>query len=146
MKASQQNGNSDSVVGNLAGLGNDVATLVELQGQLFKADLNELSARARLSVVVMAVAAVVALGSVPVLVGGAGLLLATALNISNGMGLLLSAVAALVASGVALFFAVGGLRRSLDALQRSREELQRNIAWIRTVLAQSGRTLPRRRW
>src|SRR4051794_12443567 len=105
MKASQQNGNSDSVVGNLAGLGNDVATLVELQGQLFKADLNELSARARLSVVVMAVAAVVALGSVPVLVGGAGLLLATALNISNGMGLLLSAVAALVASGVALFFA-----------------------------------------
>jgi hypothetical protein len=146
MKPSQQNGSSDSVVGSIAGLGNDIATLVELQWKLFAADFNELVARARLSAVLLAAGVVLALGSVPVLVGGVGLLLASALNISSGLGLLLSALAAVILAGVAVALAVGGLRHSLDALRRSREELQRNIAWIRTVLVQSGRTLPRRRW
>jgi len=146
MSASQHNGNTDSVVGSIAGLGNDVATLGELQWKLFKADLKDLTARARLSIAILAVGVVVVVGSVPVLVAGAGLLLATALNISTGMGLLLSALAAVIISGGALAFAVLGLGRSLDALQHSREEFQRNVAWIRTVLVQSGRTLPRRRW
>jgi len=146
MNASQNNGNSESVVGSIAGLGNDIATLGELQLQLFAADFKDLTARARLSVGLLAAGAVVALGSVPVLVGGAGLLLATALHISNGLGLLLSALAAMILSGVALVFAVRGVQRSLDALQHSREELQRNISWIRTVLVHSGRSMPRRRW
>jgi len=146
MNASQNNGNSDSVVGSIADLGNDIATLAELQLQLFAADFKDLTARARMSVGLLAAGAVVALGSVPVLVGGAGLLLATALHISNGLGLLLSALAALILSGIALVFAARGLQRSFDALQHSREELQRNVSWIRTVLVHSGRSMPRRRW
>jgi uncharacterized membrane protein YhiD involved in acid resistance len=146
VSGSRNNGSGDSVVGSIAGFGNDVATLIELQLKLFQVDFKDLTVRAVVPVAVLGVGVVVLLGSVPVLIGGAGLLLASALGVSIGLGLLLAALAALVAAGVAMLFAVKALRRSLEALQRSREELQRNISWIRTVLVYSGRAVPRRRF
>lgn len=142
----QSNGSGEGVVGSIAEFGNDIATLTELQLQLFSFDLKAATARAVVPVAVLAAGLVILLGSVPVLVAGAGLLLAGALGISNGLGLLLASLAAMLVVGVAVPFAIGALRRSVDAFQRSREELQRNISWVRTVLVHSGRRMPRRRW
>jgi hypothetical protein len=88
----------------------------------------------------------VLLGSVPVLVAGVALLLAEALKISIALALLLTALAAMAGAGVVLTVAASRLRHSFDPLRRSREELVRNISWIRTVLVHSGRAVPRRRW
>ncbi|WP_406697302.1 phage holin family protein [Singulisphaera sp. Ch08] len=140
------NGSAESMVGSLAGFGNDVATLAELQLKLAALDFQETAARALVPLIVVVVGLVLILGSVPVAIGGGSLLIAQATGISIGLALLLTATVIL---GLAAFIVVVAGRKlgmSLEGFRRSREELVRNISWIRTVLAYSGRAVPRSRW
>jgi uncharacterized membrane protein YqjE len=132
------------VVGGIADFGNDVATLAELQLQLAQLDLQECVAQAKIPAAVIAAGLVVALGSVPVVLLGVAKLVALALNIGEGWGTLLTGIAALVLAAVASGVAAMRLTPSFTSLRRSREELARNVAWIRTVLVHSGRGVARR--
>jgi hypothetical protein len=139
------NGSAEGVVGTIAELGNDMATLAELQAKLAAVDFKESSERAVVPLVVALGGAIVAVGAVPVLLAGVAVLLASALSVSLGwMLLLVSALAILTAGGIA---AVAGNRlvHAFDTFRRSREELTRNLNWLRTVLVYSGRAVPRRR-
>jgi len=53
-------------------------------------------------------------------------------------------VTAIVLAGVVLTVCALRIPDALSGFRRSREELQRNIAWVRTVLVHSGRSMPRR--
>jgi Putative Actinobacterial Holin-X, holin superfamily III len=59
--------------------------------------------------------------------------------------LLLTAGVAIVLAVVVGVLAVPRLRKSFESFQRSREELARNVAWIKTVLTYSGRSAPSQR-
>ncbi len=133
------------LVGNIAEFGNDVATLVELQAKLAVHDAKDCVGKATLPVILLVGAAAVALGSVPILLLGAASLLARSTSLTPGAAQLLVAVAALAIAGVTAFLAWRSFGTSLESFRRSREELVRNISWIRTVLVHSGRMASRPR-
>jgi len=133
-------------VGSVAGLGNDIATLAELQAKLVALDFKESTSKAIVPLALGMAGLVVIVSSVPVIIVGVGLLVAEAFAISNALALLLTALAAIVVSGLVVYFAVRTLRRGVEVFRRSREELNRNLSWIRTVLMHSGRPAPKRRW
>lgn len=142
----QVNGSAEGVVGSIAEFSNDVATLAELQLKLVAEDFKEVQAKALLPLSLFLVGLVVLLGSVPVAVGGIALLVAQALSISIGWALLVTALVIMILTGLLAIFAGRRLVASFASFRRSREELVRNINWIRTVLVYSGRAVPRRRW
>jgi hypothetical protein len=145
---SQANGNGRSVpinapasavVRNLAEFGNDAATLAELQAKLAAIDMKEAGGRAAIPAGALAASLALLLGAIPVGLFGVADLIADHFRIRPGWALLMTAGgAALIALIVG---AVAGLRlgKSFEVFRRSRDELTRNLAWIKTVLANSGR-------
>jgi hypothetical protein len=132
------------VVGGLSEFVNDITTLVELQAKLAALDVSECTAAIKWPLAAIVVGAVLALGAVPVAIFGLAEVLAAALQISHGWALVLTAGAVLLLSGAAIAVSVRGLRSGLAYFRRSREELIRNLNWIRTVILYSGRSLHRR--
>jgi Putative Actinobacterial Holin-X, holin superfamily III len=134
-----------AVVSNLAEFGNDFATLAELQAKLAAIDLKETAGRAALPASLLAGALVLVLGSLPVLLAGVAELIEEYTAIDGGWALLLTAGVTLALA--AAIGAVGAFRigASFASFQRSGEELARNVSWIKTVLAYSGRSAPAQR-
>lgn len=134
----------EGVVGSLAEFGNDISTLAELQAKLTVIDLKESGRRALFPTILLAVALAILLGCVPIALVGVAYLLQDALSIDLGWSFLLTAGIALVL-GLALAGIAGYLlSRSFTSLRRSSEELSRNLAWIKTVVLHSGRSVRRR--
>jgi hypothetical protein len=128
-----------TVVGNIADFGNDIATLAELQAKLTALDAKECATRATVPLIVLGGGVVLALGSLPVILIGLADLIAAHSTLSPGAAQLIVGLVALAIAGLAGFFGLKGSMSSLDSFRRSREELVRNISWIRTVLVYSGR-------
>jgi hypothetical protein len=139
------NAPATAVVSNLAEFGNDFATLAELQAQLAAIDLKVSAGRAAMPAGLLAGALVLLLGSVPVLLVGVAALIAHYAGIGSHWALLVTAAGALALAGAIGALAVSRLRRSFESFQRSREELVRNVSWIKTVLTYSGRSAPSQR-
>jgi len=132
------------VVGGITGFGSDIATLAELQAQLAAADLKESLQKAILPLTLLVAGVICVIGALPIALLGVASLLAAALKISAAWAMLMTGG---VVMGVALIvMALSALRigPSFSSFRRSREELTRNLAWIRTVLLYSGRS-PKRR-
>jgi len=146
VNSGRANGSGEGVVGSIAGFGNDVATLAELQAKLIALDLKESAAKATLPLSMAVVGLVVLVSAVPVVIVGVGLLVAQAFTISNALALLLTAVTFMVVAVLLVVFALRELRRVIEIFRRSREELTRNVSWLRTVLVHSGRPATKRRW
>ena len=137
-------GRSNGVVGSVTELGNDVATLAELQAKLAALDFKESAELAVLPLRVGAAGWAVLLGSIPVLLLGVATLLASWLKINAGWALVLVAVVVMLLAWATVEIAGMKLSRCFQSFRRSREELFRNLSWIRTVLMYSGRSVPRR--
>lgn len=139
----QGNGKA-GVVDTLSEFGSDVATLFELQAKLIGVDLKESVGRAVVPAILVALALGLLLACFPVALVGVAVLISSALQLRLGWAFLLTAGVALVVAALVLVLAGTWLRRSFDTLRRSKDELIRNLAWIRTVLVQSSRSTPRR--
>jgi hypothetical protein len=133
------------MVGNIADFGNDIATLAELQFKLTALDAKECAARAATPIIFLVMGVALALGSLPVILIGLADLIAANTKLSAGLAQLIVGLVALVLAGVGGYVGLKGSMSSLDSFRRSREELVRNISWIRTVLVYSGRNTGRRR-
>jgi hypothetical protein len=131
------------LVSNIAEFGNDFATLAELQGQLAVQDARECASRAATPVIAIAVSALLMLAAMPVLLLAAADLISTSAGLSIGLSRLIVAGGSIVIAAVVGSVALGHARRSLESFRRSREELVRNVSWIRTVLVHSGRSTRR---
>jgi uncharacterized membrane protein YqjE len=139
------NGSAEGkVVSGIAEFINDIVTLAELQAKLALLDLNESLEKARLSLALVVVGVFFILASLPVALFGVAELLAAALKISHGWALLMTGAVVLVVAGIVVAVSAYRLVPSVSSFRRSREELSRNLAWIRTVLLYSGRSFPRR--
>ena len=133
----------ENVLESIGSLGGDIASLVELQAKLTAMDLKEAVGRATWPTTTLIIAAVVLVATLPVLLIGLAFVLASAFSISQGAALLITGLIFAVIAGVISAIAGMELVKSLQSFRRSNEELARNVAWIRTVVAQSGKSISR---
>ena len=129
-----------SVVGSLADLGNDVATLVELQAKLMAVDFKASASRAAVPMSAAAIGLATLVAALPVALLGVADLLARGVGIAAGWAMLIVALCAILMAGPIVYLSVREATRSLEPLRRSQEELVRNLSWLRTVLVYSGRS------
>jgi hypothetical protein len=121
-------------MGQIVGLARDAAALAELQAKLVALDYHEASENAAAPAVVAVVSLAATTASLPVGLLGASWLLAPALGISLGWAMLLTSGATLFVGGLTARLAGARIRRSFASFRRSREELERNLAWFRSRL------------
>jgi len=132
------------VVGGIAEFANDIATLAELQAKLALIDLKESVEHALFPFAMLVAGLFFILGALPVALFGVAELLAAALKISTGWALLLTGISVVLVAVLVVAVAAMRFAHSFSSFRRSREELSRNLAWIRTVILYSGRGSPRR--
>jgi hypothetical protein len=135
----------EGIVGNMTEFGGNLLTLAELQGRLALYDAQECAARAVMPVALAVGGAVLAAAGLPVLLIGAASLLAEATGWPEGLALLVCGLVALGLGGVLAFLFGRRIGASFESFRRSRDEFTRNLAWVKTVLLQSGRPAPRGR-
>jgi hypothetical protein len=128
---------------NVAGFAHDLVTLCELQIQLLGVDLRDARARGVVPGLLVGIAVLIAIASVPVLLTGAGLLLANATGVSNGSALIVVATTAIAASGIVGWIAWRKLTAALNLLARSQNEFRENLQSIKSALKQSGHSADR---
>jgi len=126
-----------TVARNARALAGDVLELVELQTDLLKVDARDWTTRLVLPIVLICLAIGVGVGCIPILLASLAQALVAWLNISQALALLIAGAVGLALT--AIFGVVGWLRLrgSFSVFSRSREELQRNIRWLRRVLTSS---------
>ena len=115
-------------------LTHDIASLAELQFELFRTDCREGLKRMLIPAALLLFAGIVAVGTVPIallfivelLTQAAGLSRAVALSIAAFIGFIV-----VVVMGVVGWSCMRGVVRVFD---RSREELARNMTWIKHAL------------
>ena len=131
-----------SLNGMLNGIGDlasNVVTLTTLQAQLAAQDFQESSRRAAPALVAAAVLIPIGFASVTAGLFGLAYELAGRLGMSLGQALLVESAAGIVIAACLSALVIRRIHTSVGSFRRSREELERNIAWLRTVLLHSGR-------
>jgi len=131
------------MVGSLAEFAHDATTLAELQAKLTLLDLKDSTQKAAVPAIVLAGAGIVSLAALPVLLFGVAELITFYGGLKLPWSLLLVSGLTIILAAIAGALAWSRFSKSFDAMRRSQEELVRNIAWIKTVLAHSGRFTPR---
>jgi hypothetical protein len=134
---SQRNGSAPPPGGVAKGISevmHDIVSLAELQCELFRIDCREGARRMLLPVALLLLAGIVAVGTVPVALIFIAEFLAHVAGLSRPAAF---AIAALCGVIVAAALGVAGwscLRRVVRVFDRSREELTRNMTWIKHAL------------
>jgi len=131
-----------NVATSFSGLAHDVIELGELQAQLFVHDVKSTTQKTRTSLLLGVIGACVLLGSVPVLLFALGELIAERTGWPLSGGLAIAAVVGIAASAAILAAGWNRLSVGLSSMERSRDELGRNIAWIKSSLRGQSSTKP----
>ncbi len=134
---------AEGVFSSLSGLGGDIATLAELQTKLTLIDAKQAAARATWPTALLLASAAILVASVPVLLIGLAFVIAAATGITQGAALLITGAVVAAVAGAIAFLSLREFLHSFESFRRSNEEFTRNVNWIRTVLAQSGKTTQR---
>jgi hypothetical protein len=132
------------VVSNVAGFGENLLNLAELQARMAAIELRQNMSAMKTAGIVLATAALIALASFPVVLAGIAELLVSELAWRRGHAFL---TVGLITIGTAAFVAVTAavwLRRQHFGFPLSVEEFARNLNWVRTVVRLSGRPPTRR--
>ncbi len=126
-------------MGSVESFGNDLATLASLQAKLAAADARESLLKALPSVVGLGVLVLLLIGGMAAIVAGFAVWLAEALHLGLGVSLMLVGLGCLILGALFSLLCLRLLSKSFTAFRRSSEELERNLAWVKTTLTQSGR-------
>ncbi len=124
---------------NVTGFGDDLLTLVELQGRLTAIELRQNFDSAKSSGLLIVIGSIVAVSGLPVLLVGVAELLASELGMKRGYALLTTGAAAMVIAGCLIAIARSCLHTKPLGFPLAGEEFARNVNWLRTILRQSGR-------
>jgi len=138
-------GGPAAVVTNLAVFGENLLTLAELQSRLASLEVKQNVQAAKIGVPVMLGGAALSMASLPLILAGIAELLVSELGMKRGYALLSVAIVAFGVAGAGIAVAAAQLRRTAVGFPLSREELARNLNWVRTVLLHSGRAVSGRR-
>jgi formate hydrogenlyase subunit 3/multisubunit Na+/H+ antiporter MnhD subunit len=132
-------GRSNGLIDNVSSFSNDLATLATLQTKLAAADLREGLQKAAPAVGVLAAVGLLSVAGVTALVIGLAFWLAESFQLRTGSALALVGLGSLVVAALGAWLGARALASSFATFRRSSEELERNLAWIKTTLTQSGR-------
>ena len=113
-------------------LGADILQLAELQAQLAKEDL-AVTARGMVKpAICVAVSAVFAVASLPIVLVAVAELIVQYTELTRGWSYLIVSLATLVTS-LAAIFASRGMFQGFSTFDRSRQELTNNLQWLKTM-------------
>jgi hypothetical protein len=129
----------NGVIEGVSSFGTDLATLAMLQARLAAYDLRESMKSAIPALGGLVAFGTIAAASIVVGLVGLALWLATVLQVQAGVVMMVVALAGIVIAGVACALLVRSLTSSFSSFRRSKEELDRNLAWIKTTILHSGR-------
>jgi lysylphosphatidylglycerol synthetase-like protein (DUF2156 family) len=119
---------------SFSSLAHDTIELAELQAQLLVLDVKTATLEARTSLGLIVVAVCLLLGCIPVALFALAELFVAQFEWSRPVAFTVSAVVGLLLSGGAVGVAWSRFQVGLESLKRSREELQRNLNWIKSNL------------
>lgn len=131
---------SKGLASDVGAFANDVLTLTELQAQLLVADVRECSRRALVPSLALLVGLTLGLACIPVALLTVALGLVQFLETSHFTAFLIVAVAGAIGSALLCIFGWRQIRQRAAVLQRSRDELVRNLRWIKRVVARTRNT------
>jgi hypothetical protein len=134
-----------NVVASVSSLAHDVVELAELHAKLLTLDANAAWTRMRTGLVMLVIGACVLLGCVPVVLLAAAEALVEYGDWSRAVAQGVAGVAGLAAVTVLFLMARQRLTKILGSFQRSREELNENLTWLKDKLNQP-RPTGRREW
>ena len=130
---------NNGVIEGVSSFGTDLATLAVLQMRLTACDLRDSAKAATPIVAGLTVFWIIAGASAVVGLAGIALWLATILNVQASIVMMVIGLIGLVISAVGAALLARSLTRVFSYFRRSQEELERNLAWVKTTLTHSGR-------
>lgn len=130
----------EGVLDGVGSFGTNLTNLALLQARLAAIDLREGTTRAGLSFAGLGLALVLVPGGILIALAGIALWIAEATSLTSGQALVLVAVVSLLIGALLGYLSLRKVQASYTTFRRSREELERNVAWIRTVVSHSGRS------
>jgi hypothetical protein len=133
-----------TVVSNVAGFGENLFNLAELQARMLATELRQDLEAAKTRGAVVVAGALVVAGGVLLALAGISELMVSELGLKRGYALLITSGAAILCGGLCAAFGRAWLGRRWLTFPASGEELTRNLNWVRTVLRHSGRSPTRR--
>jgi uncharacterized membrane protein YqjE len=123
-----------AVAENVRDLKEDVLTLVRLQLELFRADLEECGHKLWRPMLLLAVTSVVALSCVPLVLVSLALVLQAVTELPLAATLAIIALLGVIGATTAVLYSRRQFHQAATVFRRSEEELQRNIYWLKEVL------------
>jgi hypothetical protein len=123
-----------NVASSFSELTHNAIELAELQAQLFSLDIKETSQSAGVSIALVIGSVCMLLGTIPVVLIAIAQLLVEQLGWSLAAGYGVAALIGIVASAGIGAAAYARFSNGMATLKRSREELNRNIAWLKSNL------------
>jgi hypothetical protein len=123
-----------NVATSMSELTHDVIELAELQAQLLTLDLKSVTRQSRTSILLSVVGICLLVGTVPDLLLAIGEYFVEQHGWTHAAGYGLAAAISILASAVLLGLGWNRFQSGLKSLHRSRDELRRNIAWIKSSL------------
>jgi hypothetical protein len=127
------------VVSNVAGFGENLLNLAELQARMSAMELRQNLEAVKTVGVVFASGTVMALAAVPVVLVGIAELLVTEAGLGRGAAFLTVGLSTIGVAAVCVASAAVWVRRQRLGFPLSAEEFSRNLNWVRTVIRLSGR-------
>jgi len=131
-----------NVATSMSELTHDVIELAELQTQLFALDVKSTTRKTRTSLILAVVGICLLLGSIPIGLMAIAYMFIERLAWSQAAGLAVAMLIGLVLSGGFLAAGYAQITKGMGAMKRSRDELSRNIAWIKSNLRSQRHTHP----
>ena len=118
-------------------LGGDVLNLMELQAELLQVDVREWVQSFIRPLVALAIAGIVALGSIPIALISLGYFLEASTELPMWGAMLTAAGAGLGLAAAAAGMGIWLLKRDRAMLHRFSTELRKNVRWLREMLHHS---------
>jgi hypothetical protein len=128
-----------NVAASVSELTSNIIELTELQSQLVMLDVKKSVEKAKLCVILGIVAACLLLASIPVALIALGYLLYEQLEWSMAASMGVAALVGLLLTGIVGGVAYALVQNGVMTMERSRDELSRNIAWLKSTLRTQGK-------
>lgn len=137
-RANDDDNAAEELGGNIADFTHDVASLVELQSELFTIDLRDATDISLLPLCIGVSGFLLLLAAFPVLLIGLAYLMVAAWDVTPALAFFATGAGAILISAGIVWLVWIRVCKALAQFNRSQAELKRNFAWIKRRLRSRG--------